>query len=243
MSSILKALKKLEEEQSSGRNGNADVARGILMGAPRRTGKPGWVLPVSVAGAAFAAAMLTYLMTGGAAPRNKEFSPTVPMKIMPKAGDGTGQTEAFSPASSPRELSRKDEPSTPAVPKPPMDRDERIIGTTLPSGNGPSFHLSKTPDATGRSSVEQDRVQAVSKPTAHAAETVQTSQVRSLPTLKVSGIAWQKDGADRLAVVNGMPVTEGMNIGGARVEEIFQDKVRFSFEKRAFDVVVGKESQ
>jgi hypothetical protein len=38
-----------------------------------------------------------------------------------------------------------------------------------------------------------------------------------------------------------MPVTEGTTIEGARVEEIMKDKVRFSFEKKTFDVAVGNE--
>jgi hypothetical protein len=37
-----------------------------------------------------------------------------------------------------------------------------------------------------------------------------------------------------------MSVTEGMVVGGAVVEKIFQDKVRFSYEMRTFDVPVGR---
>jgi hypothetical protein len=193
------------------------------------------VLPVSVAGAAFAAALLTYLLTGGAASGTKRF-PHCPHEGNAEIRYETGHTGlARLPA---RAVSRKDEPSATDGPKPPTDSSERIVGATLPSGNRPSFHLSKIrmPSV----DLQLSRTGYKVFQAQHTVETVQTSQVRSLPTLKVSGIAWQKDGSDRLAVVNGMPVTEGMNIDGARVEEIFQDKVRFSFEKRAFDVVVGK---
>jgi general secretion pathway protein B len=60
------------------------------------------------------------------------------------------------------------------------------------------------------------------------------------PALNVTGIGWQKGNADRLAVVNGRAVSEGAVIEGARVEEIFPDRVRFSFGGKAFDVPLGK---
>jgi general secretion pathway protein B len=60
------------------------------------------------------------------------------------------------------------------------------------------------------------------------------------PVLKVTGIGWQKDNADRLAIVNGKAVSEGAVVEGARVEEIFPDRVRFSFNDKAFEIPLGK---
>jgi general secretion pathway protein B len=62
------------------------------------------------------------------------------------------------------------------------------------------------------------------------------------PVLKVSGIAWQKDGASLMAVVNGSFVSKGGRVGGARVDEIFADRVRFTFEGKSFEVPLGKSS-
>ena len=59
---------------------------------------------------------------------------------------------------------------------------------------------------------------------------------------KVSGIAWQKESVSRLAVVNGTPVVQGAVVEGARVEEIFQDRVRFSRDNSSFEVPLGKVS-
>jgi general secretion pathway protein B len=243
MSSILKALKKLEEEKTSGRSGNADIARAILLGTPRRTGKAGWVLPVSVAGAAFAAALLTYLLTVGAPSRNREVPHVVSTETAPEANDGAENLETSAPTSSPRDSYREDGPATVNAPKSPVNRGERIPGTTPASGHRPSSSGTKSPDEAPIVAEKPSREHAVSTPPTYTAQTVQPPQVRSLPTLKVSGIAWQKDGANRLAVINGLPVTEGMTVEGARVEEIFQDKVRFSFERRTFDVAVGRDSQ
>jgi general secretion pathway protein B len=241
MSSILKALKKLEEEKTSGRNGNADIARAILMGTPRRAGKSGWVLPVSVTGAAFAAALLTYLLTGGAPSGNSEVSQVVSKDTATKVNDGAENMETSAPTSNSRETFRRVAPVTVNVPKSPVDIGARRPGTTATSRNRPPTPWTKSPDGAPSVTEKLARENTASTPLTNTAETVKTPQLRSLPTLKVSGIAWQKDGANRLAVVNGLSVTEGMTVEGARVEEIFQDKVRFSFEKRTFDVIVGRD--
>ncbi len=64
-----------------------------------------------------------------------------------------------------------------------------------------------------------------------------------MPTLRVSGIAWQKDGASRLAIVNGQPVGQGASVSGATVDEIFPDLVRFSFKGERVEVGLGKSSK
>lgn len=54
--------------------------------------------------------------------------------------------------------------------------------------------------------------------------------------IKVSGIAWQDEHGARRAVVNGFLVQEGGNVSGAKIVEIFQDRVRFSQDGRIFEV-------
>jgi general secretion pathway protein B len=76
-----------------------------------------------------------------------------------------------------------------------------------------------------------------------AGKLTKTSVGHSLPTLKVTGIAWQKDSTDRVAVVNGTSVSEGVMVEGARVEKIFQDRVRFSFDQQTFDISLGRTGQ
>ncbi len=60
------------------------------------------------------------------------------------------------------------------------------------------------------------------------------------PAFSVSGIAWNKDSADRLAIVNGQPLTTGSFLEGAVVEEILPDRVRFSQGGRTFEVHLSK---
>jgi hypothetical protein len=45
-----------------------------------------------------------------------------------------------------------------------------------------------------------------------------------------------------MAIVNGTPVAEGSTISGARVEKIYQERVRFSYQGRSFDVGLGSSS-
>ena len=59
------------------------------------------------------------------------------------------------------------------------------------------------------------------------------------PVLKVNGIAFQ-DGADSVAVINGITVSKGSVIEGARVEEIQKDRVRFSRGGEKFDIILDK---
>lgn len=54
--------------------------------------------------------------------------------------------------------------------------------------------------------------------------------------LVVSGIAYQEDQAGRLAVVNDRPVMEGEKVGGAVVTAILEDRVRFSREGETFEI-------
>jgi type II secretory pathway component PulC len=59
------------------------------------------------------------------------------------------------------------------------------------------------------------------------------------PVLKVDGIAFQ-DGADSVAVINGVTVSKGSVIEGARVEEIQKDRVRFSRGGERFEIILDK---
>ncbi|MBT0654404.1 hypothetical protein [Geomobilimonas luticola] len=55
--------------------------------------------------------------------------------------------------------------------------------------------------------------------------------------ITISGIAWQDERELRRAVVNGALVGEGADVGGARVVEIKENRVRFSRGGQVFDVL------
>jgi hypothetical protein len=62
------------------------------------------------------------------------------------------------------------------------------------------------------------------------------SLVSAPADIKVSGIAWQDHRAASRVVVNGFLLREGDTVSGARIVEIFQNRVRFSSAAGTFEV-------
>jgi general secretion pathway protein B len=60
--------------------------------------------------------------------------------------------------------------------------------------------------------------------------------------LTLNGIAWNRDSADRLAIINGQPAGVGENVAGAVVVEILQDRARFTRNGKTFELSIGKSS-
>ncbi|MBP1751933.1 MAG: hypothetical protein H6Q57_769 [Geobacteraceae bacterium] len=240
MSSILKALKKLEEEKYVRRDGKVDVVKGMLRSTPRHNGKPRWLLPVSIAGSACVAAIVTYLVMGAPSERLRGADPA--NSLQAAYDDDNEKNSIMKPLPGKKaEASRPmDEPAVAEAPKavltkkavPPATAPNRATRT---SSRVPEIPVKPQPSARERLPATNPGI-----PVSNPDKPAQPSGIRQMPALAVSGIAWQKDGSDRLAVVNGMSVTEGMVVGGAVVEKIFQDKVRFSYEMRTFDVPVGR---
>jgi general secretion pathway protein B len=131
-----------------------------------------------------------------------------------------------------------------------------------PSTGAAPFPVSKSTSAVAkpRSSTKVTTVSEKSKTSSRSIEKNQTPRVKSVemvpqvvtsapkpvsltvpvapPTktvLKVNGIAFQ-DGADSVAVINGITVSNGSVIEGAKVEEIHKDFVRLSRDGEKFDI-------
>lgn len=63
------------------------------------------------------------------------------------------------------------------------------------------------------------------------------------PQLTVNGIAFQEGGSDNLAVINGATVSVGTMLEGVRVEDIQRDRVRFSRGSEKFEILLNKSSR
>ncbi|HET6418771.1 MAG TPA: general secretion pathway protein GspB [Geobacteraceae bacterium] len=239
MSSILKALKKLEEEKTARRNGGTDVARGILRSRPDENRKSGWVLPVSVACSAIVAALLTYFLAGGHKQTGREDAPVPPVKVASDAGGKRAQVQVTAPAI-PESAAHPVDTPVPATAVDSYKKKEavRAVAAPLPARPPVRFSEKKVAKMSSDEQLPDPGSRMLQKNTP---VTANTPDVHSPPALRVTGIAWNRDSSERLAVVNGMPVNEGTTIEGARVEQIMKDKVRFSFENKTFDVAVGSE--
>lgn len=224
MSSILKALKKLEEEKTVRADGGVDIARGVLRSRSGKTHRR-WILPVSVAAGAVAASLFTSLVMALLFGHPK--TPTVTSTPAPQAA-----ADAAALAHEP-------------VPR-PMKEKLKVVAKSIPAKSLTAAPVvpavKQQPAAMAAPKPKTSEVPASPGPSSTGPQEIPTPVSRPVPALKVSGIAWNKDGNDRLAMVNGRPVAEGMIVDGARVEEISRNRVRFSFQKQRFEVTVGEES-
>jgi hypothetical protein len=220
MSSILKALKKLEEEKSARTPDALKIDTEILRGgSPSRFPYRNVTLLAVlffVCGSA-----LTYLyvkrgahpagnQAGNLTPRAVQHPPAATeesLKIMPAEGGSSAIVQVEPPRS-----------------------QSKIAPATVPHAK-PSRHSRATaPAVTG-----QPKPDAVATPAAPPA-----APAKRIPTLRVDGIAYHFGSADSLAVVNGNTVYAGAIVEGAKVEEIGKDRIRFNYEGERFEVPLGK---
>jgi len=85
----------------------------------------------------------------------------------------------------------------------------------------------------------------ISKKTEMAIEPVKkgTPVAAAVQTLRVTGIAFQNSAAGSMAIVNGMPVSSGSTIGGATVEEVLKDRVLFQRDGEKFEIQLGQSNR
>jgi general secretion pathway protein B len=222
MSSILEALKKLEEEKAARRGTGGNIAGKVIAASRRGRQRPAWFVPAGMAAVAAVAVLITYAVMGGFSPR--------PV--------GTAARKDPEPAS-----------VTVTVPAPHADTNDGMKDDAsrtwlpVPGQREAVSHAAATkPSAAAKHSSPSQAAPQESIP-AQAASSPETAANAPPPELNVTGIAWQKDSASRLAVVNGVSLAEGGMIAGARVREIRPDRVLFSFNKKEFEVSLGKEGE
>lgn len=212
MSTILRALKKLEHDKASRKPGPDDMDLEFLEStppAPRRSALKG-ILLVGLLVACGSAA--TYLYMSSA-----EKAPVPPLPAVPQV-----RQAVFKPATS----------ALPTVPS-QANRSSATAPQTVPS---PSAQALQKPAPALRSGQQQP----TAKPhPPQASKAPRTSAPPSYaPSLTVNGIALS-DGEKRKAIVNGMTVAVGSTIEGARVEDIRGNRVRFSYGGKTFEISVG----
>jgi general secretion pathway protein B len=224
MSSILKALEKVEDARSTrGSGGVSSLAR-------RRERRPAWIVPAAVLGGAAVAALLTFAAMGGFSGR------ALPAREV-KAVAST--TTLVAPPLATVIESQPIKPERGAAAK----KGKPVAASTAKrsSAAAPSAKAKVPPAASARhdmarSSSEQAPSENRSVP---AVARQHPAADKARPDLKVTGIAWQKDAESSAAIINGRPLQQGGVIDGYKVEEIFPDKVRFSGSSGSIEVPLG----
>lgn len=228
MSSILKALKKLEEENLARSGAPPRIDSEILRQdapPPRSSGTSIALLAVTLF-ACGAGATYFYLKQPAAPPKN--------------AGGTVSPGTAVSPPPAPfaaRETAPPVERITPEpiVAAPPEPRDKRQRPAAPPPGTsdqaaGQARAADPVPRPAPRNTPTPAQLPGQARPPA------------ATPALRVNGIAYQ-DGADSVAVVNGTPVSRGGMIEGVRVVEIRRDRVFFSSDGERFEIQLGRSNR
>ncbi|WP_026839808.1 hypothetical protein [Citrifermentans bremense] len=253
MSSILKALEKVEDAQNQKRNpGAGGLGR-------KRERRPAWLIPAWSLGGAAVATLVTYSIMGGF---GKSASPALP--VVATAPQPPAQPVAPVPKSAvsaaPAATAPAAAPAAPVKPvaapvavKPQQTRHEVKAPVRKQQVASVPKHAAK-PAAKPQRSVKVPVPPVPVRPAAvHAAPAlaapVAAQQPRAVSSekthqeIRVTGIAWQNDSQSSFAMVNGRPVRQGAVVDGYKVEQIFEDSVRFSGSKGPVTIPLGASEQ
>lgn len=231
MSYILDALKKLETEKELKARGSGmiNIAGELLKNGPappreRRNWPLILVLVLLTSLIIFGA---TFLLLHGGKGKGKRRH-TVPPPVVvptPSAAVSVPVPKPSAPVPMPTATPPAAAPPHHAVPLPAK---APAAAKTPPAPRHPPV----AKPAASATRVAKKRSNAPMKPAKPAA----VSLVAAPADIKVSGIAWQDHRSSSRAVVNGFLLREGDTVSGARVVEIFQNRVRFSSAAGTFEV-------
>jgi general secretion pathway protein B len=232
MSSILKALQKLEKDKVSRKPETLKINAEILRGKPSRK--------LSFAGTVFAA-LLLFICGSGA------------MYLFMKRP----ATTASIPATATVKNTPVQEDTTVVVVQPPDSQEqvvqavsiqaEKINDTRQPISNKAEQTQKKTEAVVVNiTPVLEQRATEIHKT---PPEVLQQNRrmphqaTPATPNLTVNGIAFQDGAAENIAVVNGVSVSKGSVVEGVTVEAILKDRVIFKIGKELVEVNLGKSSK
>ena len=231
MSSILKALKKLEEEKTIRKPGSLKIDAEILRGDASRHFSS---MSISLL------AVLLFICGSGAT--------YVFMK--PDAGSKKHTVaSAMAPIAQPSSATAIDpvavQPQNMNLQAGLPKRDKRkSAGSDIKDGNTPLSSAIAPSLPVRIQAVPPIKQSEVKRPVAPIQPAPAIRPVAVIvPALKVNGIAFQDESADRVAIVNGISVSSGSMIEGAKVEDIQKDRVMFSYGGEKFDVALGKSNR
>lgn len=227
MSSILKALKKLEHDQATQKPGQINIDSRILQ---ERT-KPG------LSRITMMFCIIVILMVGSSSTyyfMKRSTSDSISVAItnsVPLSGEILQQPD--------KNLQSDKKPYGTSSIEPDVTQPKIIRKLEKPSlfqANSPIVSSSAQqpmPHTTIIPAKAPDTTQAPSKDAS-------TNVSSARPNLTINGIAFQDEGSDNLAVINGVTVSKGALIEGVKVEEILNDRVRFSQGGEKFEIILHK---
>lgn len=205
MSSILKALRRLEEERARKSSVAPEIAANLLRSRSQRRQAPLWLWPIVIVIVAVAIASLFWSLRPTPVmsdrPRSTlapaPFSEPLPHVVTPRSGGGVIIEEVID------------------------QRRPALLPPTPPIGPAAEMILPAQPVPVSAKAEEP-----VTTPVTTPAAVQPLIEERQSPV--VSAIAWQEESSARMAVVDGLPVMTGEVIGTAKIQEILPDRILFN---------------
>lgn len=228
MSSILKALKKLEEEKTIRRPDTLNIDAEILRDGTKRSFSAlmGLLLAILLFVCGSGATYL-YLKREPATDNNQSAaSPVLPI---------ARQYATIPSVAGPVEFSRETPQKHSLV--------SRTIQKNIEVSPRPVLATKPTAKLQTAPLPEQERTAPQTKEKQAVPPSINSKISDTVPLLKLSGIAFQPEGSESVAMVNGVTVSCGSTVEGAKIEDIQKDRVRFSFKGETIEILLGKSSR
>jgi general secretion pathway protein B len=235
MSYILDALKKLEHEKTRKSRGDGMInISGALFEneRPRPSGTAGRKIALAVTVAVLMTFGATWLFLqsgkgrGNPSPRSATTAPQAP-----PAPPVTVVTTPAPPVAAPVVPVQQTLPAAPPAPA-------QVTPVRQPARpSKPQNNTVQAVTAAGDTDAEPAMQEPRTRTKERKGQTVPADQAVTAPAdVKLSGIAWQEERRARRAVVNGFLMQEGGVVSGARITDIYQDRVRFSLSGKIFEI-------
>lgn len=211
MSSILKALRRLEAERARKSHVAPEISASLLRDGARRRQSSLWIWPTVITIVTLTVALLTWSLR------------PAPMTI-------DSASQKLAPAPFPANLSIDSSAGRGEV------IIEEVMDQRLPVLLPPAQPtVSAAALLPARVNPAAERAEAgIVTPVAPIKPTATLIEERQSPV--VSAIAWQEESSARMAVVDGLPVMTGETIGTAKIQEIQRDRILFVAEGILFIV-------
>lgn len=239
MSLILDALRKLDREKSTRRNGAVNIAAEILrphLPPPRRRAS---VYAAAIFLTAIATAAITYAVISKTPPP-AAIHPAAPSLQGPPAPLFHGTVRdardemRLDPAKTqaPVESKRPVESKKPAEIERPTESEKQPTEVKVPPLSPGEKKISPE--------VIPKEVPVVPEDIRKPPEQPLRKSVVTPASLKLSGIVWSEEPSKRLAVINGMVTTEGYVFEGVKVVEIHPDHVLLLLNNQPFELSLNR---
>lgn len=228
MSSILKALKKLEQEKSGRFPDSLKIDSAIL-----RT------VDSSRSFSPFVRVLLLLLVFGGGAAAAVFFMKETAVPQVTTKSSSVQPVKSITTLPPPAQVKSETLPTAIVIVPARGEQSGKLPLKQRESKTGTGKSATSRANQKIRSVVAEKPVE---KTESNGTEP-QLPVATSIPMLRVNGIAFQGSAAERMAIVNGTPVSNGSIIEGITVEEVRKDRVLFQRNGEKFEIQLGQSNR